>query len=158
MYSTATIVQHHSASYYPLFNQKLILLERRKIVSLFFYHSTSLVILKRGLEISIIMFPCLSVGDPVSTTLSDVTRAPLMRVNKSDFVLSAVRRNLDPESRARTQQFWDNSKKNLSDGALVVHFAMKYVIKRFGLSRTFKLMSILGKSFGKNLLQQVRSS
>ena len=54
-----------------------------------------------------------------------------MRVNKSDFVLSAVRRNLDPESRARTPQFWDNLKKNLSDRALVVHFAMKYVVKRF---------------------------
>ena len=77
------------------------------------------------------MFPCLSVVDPGSTALIDVTRAPLMRVNKSDFVLSAVRRNLDPESRARTPQFWDNLKKNLSDRALVVHFAMKYVVKRF---------------------------
>ena len=99
-------------------------MERSKIVSLFFYHSTSLVILKRGLEISIIMFPCLSVVDPGSTALIDVTRAPLMRVNKSDFVFSAVHRNLDPAV----------------------------------LPRTFKLMSILGKSFGKNLLQQVRSS
>ena len=36
MYSIATIVQHRSASYYALFNQKLILLERSKIVSLFF--------------------------------------------------------------------------------------------------------------------------